>query len=183
MITLQMTTLPANLGTAPADTIFLEPVARAVLIFHAIVGFVVVFSCTHHAVYSVLSARGAKRAPQLLLFGWIAPLALSIQVLFGLVLYPTYRVRVANEHFSREGNRWLSHFFDLKEHAAAISLVFVLGAALVGRAFARDDSLAGVARAGISRTIAVLSITGATLVWAAALIGLYITARHPVGTP
>jgi len=168
--------------TAPAAT-FLEPLARGVLIVHAVVGFTAVLSCTHHAVYAWLSVRGPKRAPQLLRFGWIAPLALTVQVLLGFLLYPTYRVRIRGAHFDHEGLLWLSQLFDFKEHAAALALVLVLGAALAGRTFARDGALEETARRKVARGLALLSTSGAVLVWAAALIGLYITARHPLGTP
>jgi hypothetical protein len=175
--------LAAPLANPPPDPTFLEPAARGLLILHATVGFTAVLSCTHHAVYSVLSVYGKKRAPQLLRFGWIAPLALSVQVLLGLVLYPTYRVRVRGAHFDREGLQWLSQLFDFKEHAAALAFALMLAAALSGRAFARDGSLDASARARVSRGVAALSCAASALVWCAALIGLYITARHPVGTP
>ena len=53
----------------------------------------------------------------------------------------------------------------------------VVGASFAGRALPAD------APAAESRALAALSGCGAALVWAAALIGLYVTARHPVGTP
>ncbi len=168
--------------TAPGAT-FLEPLARGLLLVHAVVGFTAVLSCTHHAVYAWLSVRGPKRAPQLLRFRPIAPLALAAQVLLGLVLYPTYRVRVRGGHFDCEGLVWLSQLFDFKEHAAALALALVLGAALVGRVFAREGALEEPARLKVSRGVALLSTSGAALVWSAALIGLDITARHPLGTP
>jgi len=163
--------------------IFLEPLARTLLLVHAIVGFTTVFSCTHHAVYAWLSLRGPKRVPQLLRFGWIAPLAVGAQLLLGLVLYPTYRVRVRGAHFDHENLNWLSQLFDFKEHSAALALPLVLAAALIGRALAKESSPDADAQKKIARAVAALSTTAAALVWAAALIGLYITARHPVGLP
>jgi hypothetical protein len=165
------------------NTTFLEPLARGLLIVHAVVGFTAVLSCTHHAVYSVLSIHGRKRASQLLRFGWIAPLALCAQVLLGFLIYPTYRVRIRGGHFDREGLQWLSQLFDLKEHAAGLALVLMLSAALAGKAFARDDALTQVEKIRVSRGIAALSVSGSALVWVAALIGLYITAHHSIGTP
>jgi len=168
--------------------IFLEAAARGLLVLHATVGFTAVLSCTHHAVYAFLSVRGPKRAPQLLRFGWIAPLALGVQVLLGLVLYPTYRVRVRDAHFDKEGPQWLAQLFDFKEHSAALACALMLCAVIVGRSYARDATLADKsggepARKQIARGIAALSISGSLLVWVTALIGLYITARHPLGMP
>ena len=163
--------------------IFLEAAARGLLVLHATVGFTAVLSCTHHAVYAFLSARGPKRAPQLLRFGWIAPLALGVQVFLGLILYPTYRVHVRGEHFDKEGQQALSQLFDLKEHSAALACALMLSAVIAGRVYARHDTLEDPLRKQIPRGIAALSISGAALVWLTALIGLYITARHPVGMP
>ena len=172
------------LSPAPgAAQLFLEPAARTLLLLHAMVGFTALFSCTHHAVYALLSLRGPTRAPQMMRFGWIAPTALGVQILLGLLLYPTYRVRVRAEHFDRENLLALSQLFDFKEHSAALALPLCLAAALVGRALARDRSLEAVQRTQVARGVAALSLTGAALVWSAALIGLYITMRHPVGMP
>jgi hypothetical protein len=177
--------------------VFLEPVARLLLIVHATVGFTALFSATHLAVYATLHASGRKRPAQLLRFGWIAPLAVGVQIFLGLILYPTYRVRVRGAHFDREGLQWVSSLFDFKEHAAALALPLVLTAALIGRRLVLSDrrhsSASGpgqepgafddVVRIKTARSVAALSLSGATLIWAVALIGLYVTARHPVGTP
>ena len=68
----------------------------------------------------------------------------------------------------------LSALFDFKEHLAALSLALVLGAALAGRAAAREAQPP-------RWPLAALSCAGAGLLWIAALLGLYVTARHPVG--
>jgi hypothetical protein len=172
----------------PSRPIFLEAAARGLLVLHATVGFTAVLSCTHHAVYAFLSVRGPKRAPQLLRFGWIAPLALGVQVLLGLILYPTYRVRIRDAHFDKEGQQWLSQLFDFKEHSAALACALVLSAVIAGRIYARDTGQADPGageprRRQIASAIAALSISGSLLVWITALIGLYITARHPLGMP
>ncbi len=175
---------PTMLSPAPgAAALFLEPAARTLLLLHATVGFTALFACTHHAVYAILTLRGPTRAPQLMRFGWIAPTALTMQLVLGLLVYPTYRVRVRAEHFDRENLLTLSQLFDFKEHAAALAFALCLAAAVVGRSFARDRSLAQGQRAQVVRGIAALSVTGAALVWSAALIGLYLTMRRPVGMP
>jgi hypothetical protein len=92
-------------------------------------------------------------------------------------------VRVASEKFEQQGNQWLPELFDFKEHAAALSLAFMIGAALVGRSVSRDDSLSKAEKTSVVRGVAALSVTGAAFVWAALLIGLYITAHQPVGHP
>jgi hypothetical protein len=54
----------------------------------------------------------------------------------------------------------------------------VLGVALVARLRPEEADGGQVAKA-----TAALSVTGAALVWTVALIGLWVTAVHPVGTP
>ena len=162
---------------------FLEPAGRGLLVLHGTIGFTAILSCTHHSVYSVLSAKGPKRAPQLLRFGWIAPLALSAQLILGFILYPNYRVHVRGAHFDPEGQQWLSSLFDFKEHSAALAFALMLGAALAGRALARDGSLEEKARKRAMWSLSALSISASALTWAAGLIGLYVTSRHPVGMP
>ena len=153
-----------------------EGSARALLIAHAIFGFAAVFAATHHAVSSLLAARGKPVGGQLRRFGWMAPVAFAAQALFGLALYPTYRVRVRFADLERTAPLAVE-LFELKEHLAALGLALVTAACFAGRA------LPPRAPAAEARPVAALSICGAILVWAAAVIGLYITARHPVGTP
>jgi hypothetical protein len=152
-----------------------EGSARALLIAHAIVGFAAVFSATHHAAASFLAARGRPVGAQLRRFGWLAPAAFVAQALFGLALYPAYRVRVRFD--LEERAPLVSELFELKEHFAALGLALVVAACFAGRALPLRPPAAE------ARSVAALSTSGAALVWAAAVIGLYVTARHPVGMP
>jgi hypothetical protein len=94
-----------------------------------------------------------------------------VQSALGLLLYPAYRIEVRAADFDRHAP-FVAALFDLKEHLGALSLALVVAAALAGR---RPQE--GSARI----SVAALSCTGAALVWAAALLGLYVTGRHPVG--
>jgi len=157
-------------------TVLFEGAARALLIVHAVLGFTAVFATTHHAVSAFLAARGHPVQRQLQRFGWMASASTVAQTLFGLSLYPVYRVRVRFADLERTAPA-VVQLFDLKEHLSALALALVLGASFAGRALPAD------ALAAESRAVAALSGCGAALVWAAALIGLYVTARHPVGRP
>lgn len=142
------------------------------LVVHAVVGFTAVFSTTHHAAYAVLSALGRQNQRALRRFGWIAPSALIVQLMLGLALYPTYRVRVRAADFDRNAP-FFTQLFDFKEHLAALSLTLVLAAALAARV---KESPSKETR----WSIAALSCAGALFVWTAAIIGLAVTAKHPV---
>ena len=144
---------------------------RGLLIVHAILGFAAVMAGSHHAAHAVLSAIGRAQERALRRFGWIAPLAVGAQAIAGFLLYPAYRVRVRGADLDRNAPA-VAQLFDLKEHLAALALALVVASALAGR------SREGPREA--RWPIAALSCTGATFLWAAAVIGLYVTARHPV---
>ena len=79
-----------------------------------------------------------------------------------------------NDTAGREAVQSVAQLFDFKEHLAALALALVLAAAVAGIAQGRGQP-------GPQRwTLASLSLAGAAMLWAATLIGLYVTARHPV---
>jgi cytochrome bd-type quinol oxidase subunit 2 len=141
---------------------------RALLVLHAVLGFAALFAATHHASHAVLAARGRPQTRALLRFSWIAPATVLAQAICGLAIYPAYRVRVRAADFDLHAPA-LAGLFDFKEHLAALALPLVVGAALAGR---REENARW--------PLAALSCTGAAFLWAAAVIGLYVTARHPL---
>ena len=153
-------------------SVVFEGAARTLLILHAVLGFAAVFAASHHAAHAVLAALGKPQARALQRFGWIAPAAVVAQALCGLALYPVYRVRVRAADLERNAP-FVVQLFDFKEHLAALALALVIAAALAGRNSAE-------APAQVRWPVAALSSTGAAFLWAAAIIGLYVTARHPV---
>jgi hypothetical protein len=156
------------------STVIFEDAARTLLVIHAVLGFTAVFTVTHHAAAALLAARGRRVKRQLQRFGWMAPAALAAQALFGLALYPAYRMRVRLGGFERTAKAAVQ-LFELKEHLSALALALVFAAAFSGRGASAD--------APAPRAVAGLSIGGAAMVWSAAIIGLYVTARQPVGMP
>jgi cytochrome bd-type quinol oxidase subunit 2 len=152
--------------------VIFESIARPMLIVHAVVGFTAVFSTTHHAAYAVLSALGRQNQRALRRFGWIAPSVLITQLCLGFMLYPTYRIRVRAMDFDKNAP-FFTQLFDFKEHLAALSLTLVLAAALAARVKELPSKEA-------RWSIAALSCVGALFVWLAAVIGLAVTAKHPV---
>jgi hypothetical protein len=168
-----------------AGTVVFESVARPLLLVHAVVGFTAVGTSTHFAAYAVIAALRGSAAAQLRRFSALAPAALVAQALLGFALYPTYRVRVRLADLDRSAPA-VAQLFDFKEHLAALALALVAAAALAARASAQGAFGAMSAPAGgkgspRDRAVAALATSGAALVWAAAIIGLYVTARHPVG--
>jgi hypothetical protein len=153
--------------------VLFEGAARPLLIAHAILGFTAVGAVTHLAVYAVLALRGRALAG-LRRFSWLAPASVLPQFALGLLLYPAYRVRVRLPDLDRNAPH-VAQLFDFKEHLAAVGLALVIAAAVL----ARNDRPAG----GFRPALAALSVSAAALMWAVAILGLYVTARHPVGMP
>jgi hypothetical protein len=152
--------------------VIFEGAARTLLLAHALLGFTALFAGTHHAAHAVLSAAGRSQARALRRFAWIAPAAVIAQALCGLAIYPVYRVRVRAADLERSAP-FVVQLFDFKEHLSALALALVVVAALAGRSSTEASPQA-------RWSIAALSCTGAAFLWAAAIIGLYVTARHPV---
>jgi hypothetical protein len=169
-------TAAAALAVVPAAAVLLEQAARPLLLLHAVLGFTAVFAATHLAVYALLTLRG-RGLSGLRRFSWIAPAAAAPQFALGLLLYPAYRVHVRAADLDRSAP-FVAQLFDLKEHLAALGVVLVLAAAAIARAALRNDGGPDLRPAA-----AALSSSGAALLWAVALLGLYVTARHPVGAP
>jgi hypothetical protein len=158
-----------------SEAILLERWAGPLLLAHGALALAAVAGATSHAWYLVRSARGAEVGPPLRLLGIALPTAFAAQMALGLVLYPVYRVRVrfavlegAAPHVAR--------LFELKEHLAALSFALVVAAALAGRRAAVRE------KSAVEAALAALSASGAALAWAAALLGIYVTANRAVGS-
>jgi hypothetical protein len=142
---------------------------RALLLAHAVLGFAAVFSGTHQAAHAVVSALGRPQRRALRRFAFIAPAAVIAQAACGLAIYPAYRVRVRAD-FDLHAPM-VAQLFELKEHFAALALALVIAASAAGGFDRRPEA---------RWPIAALSCVGAALLWTAAVIGLYVTARHPL---
>jgi hypothetical protein len=149
--------------------VIFEDAARPILVAHGLVGLAAVASTGCHAACSLLTAMDRPEPRALRRTGATAAWVLIAQMLLGLALYPTYRVRVRAADFDRTAPVF-SQLFDFKEHLAALSLILVLAAVVAARQSSREERW----------SVAALSCTGATLVWVAATLGLWVTLRHPV---
>src|SRR5438128_1212200 len=71
-------------------------------------------------------------------FSWIAPAVVVPQFALGLLLYPTYRVRVRLPDLDKNAPH-VAQLFDFKEHLAAVGLALILASALLARSVASGD--------------------------------------------
>src|SRR5579872_4490896 len=80
--------------------LFLESLARPLLLVHAVSAAVLVGVTTHHLLWARHYARkNFGRIRQERLFALVAAVAFVFTFLLGNVLYPTYKVRVRAEYF------------------------------------------------------------------------------------
>jgi hypothetical protein len=142
---------------------------RALLLAHAVLGFAAVFAGTHHAAHAVVSALGRPQRRALRRFAFLTPAAVLAQAVCGLAIYPAYRMRVRVDFDLRAP--FVAQLFELKEHFAALALAVVIAASAAGGIDQRPQA---------RWPIAALSCVGAALLWTAAILGLYVTARHPL---
>lgn len=142
---------------------------RALLLAHAVLGFAAVFTGTHQAAHAVVSALGRPQRRALRRFAFLAPAALIAQAVCGLAIYPAYRMRVRADLDLHAPV--VAQLFELKEHFAALALALVIAASAAGGFDQRREA---------RWPIAAISCAGAALLWTAAILGLYVTARHPL---
>lgn len=149
---------------------------------HGIVGALVVGLLTHHAIWMVNQTNASQRFRQVTRrFLHLSLFAVIIELILGLLIYPTYRVRVRAVYFDQlergwQPLHWLSGLFDFKEHAAAV-LLAVCVALLLGDRL-QDEVLAQRFPSIGGRLQQFLSVFGAILAWVVAVIGLWVTSHR-----
>lgn len=135
--------------------LFLEPWAKELLLAHAIVAVILLGSAGHLGWESAAYlARGRGRNVKLhTIHARTTPILFAIQFSLGLLVYPTYRVRVRHDVFDVR-MPWASNLFDTKEMAAAFGLaaaiaIFVMSLAVRPREEADRPLLRTYAALGV----------------------------------
>jgi heme A synthase len=78
--------------------VFLETLARPLLVLHAVLGATTVALATHLVVWTWKALRGSARTAGLRWFGVVLAVVFATQFAVGNLLYPTYKVRVRAEY-------------------------------------------------------------------------------------
>ncbi len=113
--------------------VFLEPYAVVLHFLHFIAAIVSLAACVHILVRQVRLGRD-KRVQlhaRTLLVAYLTTFVL------GSLLYPTFRVRVRAEFLDRV-YPWATGLFEIKEHAATLTLIPVVGIFLLSRSLDSD---------------------------------------------
>lgn len=151
--------------------LFLESVAKPLLVVHALVAAALLGSCTHAAYELVRYLLSRPRRPKLeRIHARLMLFLYSAQFTLGAVLYPTYRVKVRHNYFDAH-LPWATNLFDIKEMFAAFGLGLVIVYYLLSRVYDPHDSehrkmLGLYAFCGLSVT---------AIVWFSAISGLLLT--------
>lgn len=95
--------------------LFLEGAARPLLVLHALVAIPLAGAATHLLLVCWKILRGKRPAPRLArLYARVVGILFVIDFGLGLLVYPTYRVRVRGLYFDHVAP-WAANLFDLKE--------------------------------------------------------------------
>jgi hypothetical protein len=119
------------------------------------------------------------RVAQERLFAAVAACAYAVTFGLGLILYPTYKVRVRTGYFDRPevGLQTVARLFDIKE------MSMLVGVALAGALFALSRRAHPQGEPRVAPLYVGLSALVCASVWAAAVIGLYVVSYRSVAAP
>ena len=187
-----------------AARLFLEGLARPLLVVHAIGAAALVAASTHHLLWcrSYLSGRFVRVHAERR-FALIVSLLFVGNFVLGASLYPTYKVRVRAEYLDsqaaatdearlRQAARLgppdskkdaivgqslmpVARTFDIKEHFMALAVAVSLALLwLSRRAHPQDEPRIAPLYVGLSALICLST-------WSGAIIGLYVTMVRPIG--
>jgi hypothetical protein len=153
----------------PAVETILAGAARALLLGHAAAAIVLIGASTHQSLAAIAALRGAPRPRGIRAYGATTAIAYLVCFVFGLVVYPTFRVEVRGLWLDRHAV-WASNLFDMKENLAALGLPLVAGAWLLGRKLEEDRVV----------TYAACVFLTTAIVWFDVISGLLITMARSV---
>ena len=157
--------------------IFAESHVKTLLVLHGLVAMVLVGSAGHLGWESLLwlVRRKARNAWLQVTHARVGAVLYAIQFALGLVIYPTYRVRVRHDVFD-VSMPWATNLFDSKEMLAAFGLAAF--AALFAMSFAvRPREEADRPMVGVFATLGLLA---SLVVMYSAVVGLILVTRRSV---
>ncbi len=126
-------------------TVFADSIALLLVFAHAAAAMVLAGSAGHLGWLALARLRGRDvPAPRLLRHARVVGACILVSFLFGLLAYPHYRYHVRGLVLDRDFP-WASNLFDLKEHAAALTVPLCVGLLGVERSAAAPRASAALA--------------------------------------
>jgi hypothetical protein len=156
---------------------FAQVVARPLLVLHALAAGVLVAASTHHLLWcrGYLLGRFA-RVRQERLFALVVAAAYGLAFLLGLVLYPTYKVRVRAGYLDRPevALSWVARLFDIKEMWMLVGVAMAGGLLFLSRrAHPSQDRR-------VAPLYCLLSALLCASAWGALLLGLVVVSYRGI---
>lgn len=112
---------------------------RALLVTHALLATAQAGAMTHLALVTLGFLRGGRQKLRLgRVYALTAGILHGVTVGFGLLIYPSYRYRVAGLFFNRY-EPWAANLFDVKEAAGLFAIPLAVGLIVLGRRFDATD--------------------------------------------
>jgi hypothetical protein len=149
-------------------SLFLEGLARVVVVLHTVAALALVGAATHHAVVAWGYLRGSFKVRLARVYAATVLVTWLVTFVLGLLAYPTFRYNVRALYMDAH-EAWASNLFDVKEHLAALGIPIVAGVFLLSRAIEpRTDR-------GLARAYTLMTWLVAAIVWFDVLSGLVIT--------
>ena len=124
--------------------IFLESMARPLLVVHALVAMAALGASTHLVVLSVGLWRGKAHLSRLAkVHAQVIGATFTACFVLGLFIYPAYRYHVRGLYLDRYAP-WASSLFDMKENLAALGLPLSAALFSLGRRLDLEDRAAAL---------------------------------------
>lgn len=148
--------------------IFLDGVARLLLLLHAAAAIVLVGAATHHAIVAIGFMRGKPKLRLARIYAATIAVSYAVTFAFGLLVYPTFRYHARALYLDRY-ERWASNLFDMKENFAALGIPLVIAIFILSRRMnPKEDKL-------LVGPYLAFSLLIALIVWFDVISGLLIT--------
>jgi hypothetical protein len=153
--------------------------SRILLVVHGVLGAATVAICTHLAVWSFPYLTGKPaRHRGVRTFALVGTMTYAAQFALGMVLYPTYALRVKLAYLTASPSlAWVARLFDVKEHWVALGLPLALAAVVFS-----VRRPAGVPGPVWPRAVFACALGAAVCAWMGGLIGLYASAVRSIGS-
>lgn len=155
--------------------VFLEQASHVLLVLHALAAIAATAAATHHAVIAWRGLRGRSVPWRLVrLYVRVLIVSLAITLIFGLGIYPAFRVYVRHAWMDRSAPA-ATGVFEIKEHWSVLATIGVAYLWTCGRAVSRktaDDR--------ISRTYWWVAVMVAAALWFSSVSGLALVPLRSV---
>jgi hypothetical protein len=153
--------------------VFMQGLARLVVVLHCLAAIALVGAATHHVVIAVGFIRGSAKLRLARIYAATTLVAWLVTFGLGLLAYPAFRYGVRTLYLDANA-AWATRLFDVKEYFAALGIPLVVAVYALSRVI--EPKLDRV----LVYTYAAFTALIATIVWFDVISGLVITLEKGV---